>query len=160
MVRVSFEAALDHTFATEIYQNESSVSSQPESSRIAVAVRRANSYWDEAIMRGVRAGEFRVDVDPNHFHRMLRESVWLTVRFHRAVLAQDADKLRHDLIAVFLGGFTASPGIAQPAPAERPAAAPAAAAASATTDDSALSNLQRDVRELEQAVRELRLLRG
>ncbi|NKY54342.1 TetR/AcrR family transcriptional regulator [Nocardia vermiculata] len=163
MVAVSFEAAMDHPFATEIYQNESSVSSQPDSSRIAVAVRRANSYWDEAITRGVRTGEFRDDVDPNHFHRMLRESVWLTVRFNRPSLEQNADKLRHDLITVFLGGFTASPATPVPAttsvaqsavPAEHPAPA------SAATDDSALSDLQRDVRELEQAVRELRLLRG
>lgn len=162
MVAVSFEAATDHPYATELYQNESSVSAQPDGSRIATAVRRANSYWAEAIAHGVEAGEFRADVDPNHFHRMLRESVWLTVRFNRASLEQDADRLRHDLATVFLDGFAPrepTPSIpAEADSAQRPTERPALEASNAA-DGAVLSDLQRDVRELEQAVRELRLSR-
>ncbi|MEV5647304.1 TetR/AcrR family transcriptional regulator [Nocardia sp. NPDC052254] len=166
MVAVSFEAATDHPFATEIYQNESSVSAQPDGSRIAVAVRRANGYWADAIARGVAAGEFRADVNPDHFHRMLRESVWLTVRFHRASLEHDAERLRHDLVAVFLDGFGAQ-GPARPvSTAAGPARQPAPAAEHSAplspnaVDSSAFNDLQRNVRELEEAVRELRGSRG
>lgn len=162
MVAVSFESATDHPYATEIYQNESTVSSQPADSRIATAVRRANQYWADAITRGIDTGEFRTDVDPHHFHRMLRESVWLTVRFHRNSLATGADRLRHDLIAVFLDGFaTGSPAREPDASALGvPARPPAAPAIESTTGGPALIDLQRNIRELEEAVRELRLQRG
>ncbi|CAM2980546.1 TetR/AcrR family transcriptional regulator [Prescottella defluvii] len=176
MVAVSFEAAADHPFATEIYQNESALSSQPADSPISTAVRRAHDYWADAIELGVVAGEFRTDIDPRHFHRMLRESVWSTVRFNRASLEQEAERLRHDLIAVFLDGFAAggpagsASAKAAPGPvrssevAERDAAASAQAAGAAgaveAIDVSELADLQRDVRELKDAIRELRLLRG
>lgn len=179
MVAVSFEAAADHPFATEIYQNESALSSQPADSPISTAVRRAHNYWAEAIAFGVESGEFRTDIDPRHFHRMLRESVWSTVRFNRASLAQDAERLRHDLIAVFLDGFAAggpagsASAKAAPGPvrssevAERAAVASAGAAGTAAAVDavdavnvSELADLQRDVDELKEAIRELRLLRG
>ncbi|MBF6347883.1 TetR/AcrR family transcriptional regulator [Nocardia flavorosea] len=161
MVAVSFESATDHPYATEIYQNESTLSAQPADSRIATAVRRANQYWDDAITRGVDTGEFRTDVNPHHFHRMLRESVWLTVRFHRASLATDADRLRRDLIAVFLDGFAAAKPARTPAPPvpEIPAGQPAAVT-EGTASEPALIDLQRNIRELEEAVRELRLQRG
>ncbi|BCN45660.1 TetR/AcrR family transcriptional regulator [Prescottella equi] len=167
MVAVSFEAAADHPFATEIYQNESALSSQPEDSPISVAVRRAHDYWADAISRGVRSGEFRVDIDQQHFHRMLRESVWSTVRFNRASLAQDAERLRHDLIAVFLDGFAAGGPVgsasakAAPGPVRRSEIADRAAAVELPgADDSEFDDLRRDVRELKEAIRELRLLRG
>ncbi|MFD4404666.1 TetR/AcrR family transcriptional regulator [Nocardia sp. NPDC058499] len=159
MVAVSFESATDHPYATEIYQNESTLSSQPADSRIATAVRRANQYWADAIAHGIDTGEFRTDVDQHHFHRMLRESVWFTVRFHRDSLARTADRLRHDLIAVFLDGFatgSAALGPAVPTP-EIVAVQPATAK---TGGEPALIDLQRNIRELEEAVRELRLQRG
>lgn len=168
MVAVSFEAAADHPFATEIYQNESALSAQPDDTPISVAVRRAHDYWADAIARGVESGEFRADIDQRHFHRMLRESVWSTVRFNRASLAQDAERLRHDLIAVFLDGFAAG----GPAGSASAKAAPGpvrqsevrggdvASAAAPADGGSEFDELRRDVRELKEAIRELRLLRG
>lgn len=162
MVAVSFESAADHPFATEIYQNESALSSQAADSRITTAVRRANSYWADAIARGVESGEFRSDVDPHHFHRMLRESVWLTVRFHRASLEHTGEQLRHDLIAVFLDGFAATAASSRPIPAEAGQVwfSDAAGQVPLAVDDAALTDLQRDVRELKEAVRKLRSQRG
>lgn len=161
MVAVSFESATDHPYATEIYQNESTLSAQPADSRIATAVRRANQYWADAITRGIDTGEFRTDVDPHHFHRMLRESVWFTVRVHRDALATSADRLRHDLIAVFLDGFATAGPVREPtvSASEITTDQPAPPAGS-TGNEPALIDLQRNIRELEQAVRELRLQRG
>ncbi|WP_345350435.1 TetR/AcrR family transcriptional regulator [Rhodococcus olei] len=169
MVEVSFATAADHPFATEIYQNESALSSQSADTRISTAVRRANEFWAEAIARGVESDEFRGDIDPDTFNRMLRESVWSTVRFNRATLARDADRLRHDLIAVFLDGFAV--GGAPEASATRAAGAvrrPEGPGRVAAPDvesvdsvkDSDLDELRRDVRELKDAIRELRARRG
>ena len=98
---------------------------------------------------------------------MLRESVWSTVRFNRASLAQDAERLRHDLIAVFLDGFAAGGPVgsasakAAPGPVRRSEIADRAAAVELPgADDSEFDDLRRDVRELKEAIRELRLLRG
>ncbi|NKY31883.1 TetR/AcrR family transcriptional regulator [Nocardia speluncae] len=162
MIAVSFESATDHPYATEIYQNESTLSSQPADSRIATAVRRANQYWADAIARGIETGEFRTDVDPHHFHRMLRESVWFTVRFHRDSLATSADRLRHDLIGVFLDGFATGDAARKPAASTLgvPSGPPAVPAPEGPAGEPALIDLQRNIRELEEAVRELRLQRG
>ncbi|TQF69399.1 TetR/AcrR family transcriptional regulator [Rhodococcus spelaei] len=169
MVAVSFEAAADHPFATEIYQNEGALSSQPEDSAISTAVRRAHGYWAAAIEEGVESGELRGDIDPQHFHRMLRESVWSTVRFNRASLARDAERLRHDLIAVFLDGFAAAGPAGSvsakpsPGPVRQAELAERAAASSSTeggVDASEFADLRRDVRDLKAAIRELRLLQG
>lgn len=162
MVAQSFAAAADHPFATEIYQNEGWLSAQPAESRIATSVARAHDFWRSAIGLGVAEGELRDDIDPEHFHRMIRESVWSTVRLSRPTLRESAEQLRHELITVFLDGF-ASPGAARAAAGPRRPVVPvvadvgsaerAVAGADAGADD--LAELRRDLRELKDAVRAL-----
>ncbi|MDH6278881.1 TetR/AcrR family transcriptional regulator [Prescottella agglutinans] len=160
MVAVAFDAAVDHPFATEIYQNEIALGAQFGDGRIARAVRRANDYWADAIDGGVASGEFRDDLDPRQFHRMLRESVWSTVRFNRATLAADAERLRHDLIAVFLDGCATGAQVASaPIPAASPSGSGQADESGDAVDVSEIAELRRDVRELKEAIRELRALR-
>lgn len=105
MVEISFSTALDHPYATEVYQGEALLSSQSEESPITVAVRKAHSYWRAAIARGVSDGEFREDIDPEQFHRLMRESVWSTVAQYRSTLAEVSGDLQRNLILVFLDGF-------------------------------------------------------
>ncbi|WP_137726449.1 TetR/AcrR family transcriptional regulator [Prescottella subtropica] len=166
MVTVAFAAAIDHPYATEIYQNESVLSSQPEDGAITTAVRRAHGIWADTIDEGVAAGEFRPDLDARHFHRMFSDAVWSTVRVSRPTLDRDADRLRHNLIAVFLDGFaTGAPGVStMPTPAvpSVPTVPPVAVVVEPepvidrTTEDSEFDTLRRDVRDLQDAVRELR----
>ncbi|WFR73703.1 hypothetical protein P9209_08995 [Prescottella defluvii] len=123
-------------------------------------MRRANDYWADAIDGGVASGEFRDDLDPRQFHRMLRESVWSTVRFNRATLAADAERLRHDLIAVFLDGCATGARVASaPIPATSPSGSGQADESGDAVDVSEIAELRRDVRELKEAIRELRSLR-
>ena len=159
IVSISFDAALDHPYATEIYQNESVLAPQPAESRIATAVRRAHGFWADTIAQGVDSGEFRADLDPQHFHRMLREAVWSTVRLNRPTLTRDADRLRRDLIAVFLDGFAG--GGAAPAGDGRSGAtaesgAPPSTGGADDVDSSEIAVLRRDVSELKDAIRDLR----
>lgn len=159
MVAVSIDTAVDHPFATEIYLNESALGARFGDGRIEKAVRRANDYWADAIDGGVASGEFRGDLDPRQFHRMLRESVWSTVRFNRATLATDADRLRHDLIAVFLDGATGGRVRSVPTPAAPPPAPVSTDGSGDAGDVSEIAELRRDVCELKEAIRELRALR-
>ncbi|MFD4181126.1 TetR/AcrR family transcriptional regulator [Rhodococcus sp. NPDC058514] len=168
MISQSFAAASDHPFATEIYQNEGWLSAQPPESRIAVAVGRAHDFWRSAIGLGVAEGELRDDIDPEHFHRMIRESVWSTVRLCRATLRASAEQLRHELIAVFLDGFASAGGAGRLAvPRQVDADADAVTAEPAGTEPEGvggegagsggdeLADLRRDIRELKDAVRAL-----
>ncbi|WP_305092569.1 TetR/AcrR family transcriptional regulator [Prescottella sp. R16] len=157
MVTVAFAAAIDHPFATEIYQNESVLSSQPVDDTINAAVRRAHELWSATIEAGVASGEFRADLDVRHFHRMLSDAVWSTVRNSRPTLDRDSDRLRHNLITVFLDGFAVgTPGTpVAPVPARVVEPEPEI---DHSDDDSDLDGLRRDVRELQAAVRDLRRL--
>lgn len=149
MVGVSFATAIDHPYATEIYQNETQLLGQPDGERLQAAVAQAHRFWTDAIAHGVAQGEFRTDVDQDHFHRMLRESVWSTVRFNRETLRESADRLRQYTIAVFLEGFSAPP---------EQAARSCGCTGTEVGGPGAgvqLSALQRDVRELQQAMAEL-----
>ncbi|WP_024795540.1 TetR/AcrR family transcriptional regulator [Tomitella biformata] len=136
MVAASFEAAIAHPYATEIYQNEGLAALGGDVERMRTAVEVSNRHWAGAVAQGVSGGELRADVDAAQFHRMLRESVWTTVRFNRVSLPELADQLRRDTIAVFLDGFTAR--------------------ADAPDPEDPLAKLQHDVVELQRMLTELR----
>lgn len=158
MVEVSFNTALDHPYATEVYQGEAILSSQPADAPITVAVQKAHSYWRTAIARGVADGEFREDIDPEQFHRLMRESVWSTVAQYRSQLAELAPELQRNLILVFLDGFALrGDGGAAPAPAKAPAdvvdlVAPVGEVAELRSD---VDELKSVIRDLSTAIRDL-----
>ncbi|HUA94760.1 MAG TPA: hypothetical protein VMB82_04455, partial [Acidimicrobiales bacterium] len=60
--------------------------------------------WLCVIEAGVASGEFRDDVDPAVFYRLLRDAVWLSVRWWRP---DSVDRLADDAATIFLTGYTA-----------------------------------------------------
>ncbi|MCJ0907388.1 TetR/AcrR family transcriptional regulator [Rhodococcus sp. ARC_M6] len=151
MVSVSFATAVDHPYATEVYQGEAILSSQPDDAPITIAVRKAHDYWRTAIARGLADGEFRADIDPEQFHRLLRESVWSTVAQYRPQLAERADELERNLITVFLDGFAARGDGSAPAPRVPAVSAPV----DVPSEVSEVAELRSDVDELKSAIRDL-----
>ncbi|WFR72813.1 TetR/AcrR family transcriptional regulator [Prescottella defluvii] len=110
IVRVSLEVADMHPYATEIYQNEfANLSALPRYTEIAAAVESSHDAWFNVVEDGVRDGEFNSGVDIFEFQRMMRECVFMSVRWHRKTLAQDIDSLTGTLTTVFLNGFVPAP---------------------------------------------------
>lgn len=124
MVRVSFEVADRHPYATEIYQNESAnLTALPRYREIAAAVETSHDAWFNVVEDGVQDGEFSSGVDVFEFQRMMRECVFMSVRWHRGTLRKDIDSLTETLTTVFLDGFVAAPAAGTAPRTPRPVAA-------------------------------------
>lgn len=109
IVRASFESADRHPYSTEIYQNEfSNLSSLPGHIEIVNAVESAHQIWIEAIEDGIEKGEFLSNISPFDTQRMMRELVFMSVRWHRNTLHEDIDLLTQSIMTVFDQGFVSN----------------------------------------------------
>lgn len=110
IVRASFETADRHPYSTEIYQNEfANLTALPRHTEIVAAVESSHRAWMQVVEDGVRTGEFDSKIGVFEFQRMMREAVFMSVRWHRDSLAQDIDHLTDTLMTVFLEGFASGP---------------------------------------------------
>ncbi|MGF7124825.1 TetR/AcrR family transcriptional regulator [Rhodococcus sp. TAF43] len=110
IVRVSLETADAHPYATEIYQNEfANLGTLPRYTEIAAAVEASHDAWFGIVEDGVRGGEFNSGIDVFEFQRMMRECVFMSVRWHRKTLSRDIESLTTTLTTVFLNGFVPAP---------------------------------------------------
>lgn len=175
IVRASLEIADMHPYATEIYQNDfANLGSLPGYPEIADAVQASHDAWYSVVEDGVRDGEFNSGIDIFEFQRMMRECVFMSVRWHRRTLVQDIDSLTETLTTVFLDGFGPAPrgGTAPPAPttgrrraakktAARPAGPREVAGATGSTDSTASPASSDDIRAgLDSLRTELRAIRA
>lgn len=118
LIHESIRVAAQHPYATEIYQNERSLHGPDAPTEIAEAVHRAHSFWVDTAQAASESGELRPELDPAEFARMLRESVWWSVRYHREGLAAGAPSITDTLFLVFIDGaaLPAAPSPAVPQP--------------------------------------------
>jgi hypothetical protein len=64
--------------------------------------------WLGVIETGVADGSFRDDIPPRVFYRLIRDAVWLSVRWHRPGGGYPTDQLAEDVTSIFLDGFSAN----------------------------------------------------
>lgn len=163
IVRASLEVADLHPYATEIYQNDfANLSALPSYADIADAVDASHDAWYSVVEAGVRDGEFNSGIDIFEFQRMMRECVFMSVRWHRSTLGQDIDALTEMLTTVFLNGFVPPPSGASTPPPVRPRkrAAKQTAAAEPTQPEKAPDEVQ-DIRsELDSLRTEMQAIRA
>lgn len=128
LIRVSLATAEAHPHATEIYQNEPKyLRSLPRFGPVLAAGAEVQKLWLGVIVEGARSGDFRSDIDPKVFYRMIRDALWLSVRWHQPGGAYSSARLADDCAAIFLDGFAAKGASAskQPTRPARPASASA-----------------------------------
>lgn len=155
LLRSSIEVAERHPYATEIYQNELAYHGPQAPPEIAEGVRKANAFWVNTASRARESGELRPELDPEEFSRLVRESVWWSVRQHRESLAERGTSIAETLVAVFLDGAAtpASPPAGvdiNPNPPARTPNPPLAGQATSGADRQ--TDLEQRLRELEAKV--------
>jgi TetR/AcrR family transcriptional regulator, cholesterol catabolism regulator len=108
LVVTSLEVAEEQPHATAIYQNEAQyLREMPSFSEIQSAADQIQHSWLEVIAAGVADGSFRDDIPPRVFYRLIRDAVWLSVRWHRPDGPYSTGQFAEDVTSLFLHGFAA-----------------------------------------------------
>lgn len=111
LIRASLEASVDHPHATEVYQNNLSyLSTLSAAAEISERAARVQTLWLETIDAGVAAGVFRADIPAGVFYRLLRDSLWLSVRWYRPGGRFSVAQLADACTSLYLDGFLAQSG--------------------------------------------------
>ena len=105
LVLASLQLARAQPDATAIYQNELHyLREQDRFGTVLTGAADVQRTWLTVIEQGVADGSFRADIDPRIFYRLIRDAVWLSVRWHTK---SSARRLADDITTVFLHGFAA-----------------------------------------------------
>ena len=108
LVLASLQVARDQPHATAIYQNELPyLREQPRFAAIQSAAAEVQRTWLRVIEDGVADGSFRRDIAPRVFYRLVRDAVWLSVRWHHPRGSYRTEQLADDATSIFLHGFAA-----------------------------------------------------
>jgi AcrR family transcriptional regulator len=108
LVAASLEVVEAHPHATEIYQNEVGYLTQIERfGYLKNAGKEVQSTWLEVINAGVRDGVFRSDLDAKVLYRLMRDAVWLSVRWFKPTRDYPVSRFAEDCIHLFLDGIAA-----------------------------------------------------
>jgi TetR/AcrR family transcriptional regulator, cholesterol catabolism regulator len=106
LVLCSLRVASEQPYATAIYQNELHyLREQPRFAAVLTGAANVQHTWLRVIEKGVADGAFRGDIDPRVFYRLIRDAVWLSVRWQHP---DPPDRLADDIIAIFLHGFSST----------------------------------------------------
>ena len=108
LVVASLQVADAHPDATEIYQSDVNYLSQSERfgylTSTAGDVRKA---WLDVISDGVAQGLFRADLDPGIVYRLMRDAIWLSVRWFKPTTQYPVARFAEDCTSLFLDGLAA-----------------------------------------------------
>jgi AcrR family transcriptional regulator len=106
LVVASLEVAEAHPHATEIYQNDVNYLTQLERfSYLRNAGKEVQNTWLEVINAGVAQGVFRSDLDAKIVYRLMRDAVWLSVRWFKPARDYPISRLAEDCTALFFDGL-------------------------------------------------------
>ncbi len=86
MVRIGFSTLEPHRAAVTVMQNDWNYLRSLPDNRFDYLVKAEDEVermWIEQIKRGQAAGQFRGDVDPKLTYRMIRDTIWVAVRWFR-----------------------------------------------------------------------------
>jgi TetR/AcrR family transcriptional regulator, cholesterol catabolism regulator len=110
LVLTSLQVASEQPGATAIYQNELHyLREQDRFTGVLAAAASVQRTWLRVIERGVADGSLRDDIAPRVFYRLIRDAVWLSVRWHRPDSTYPTARLAEDITSIFLNGFSAKP---------------------------------------------------
>lgn len=106
LIRVSLEVIRDHPHATQIYQNDATyIRGLPSAEHTKNVAAEIQQMWLDVIERGIASGAFRSSLDAKVVYRLLRDAIWLTLRWFNPTGEFTLDHLAEECIVVFLDGI-------------------------------------------------------
>ncbi len=107
LVRVSLAVIEAHPHATEIYQNSANhLIDLPGYEAIKVMAAKVQRTWLEVLNTGVASGSFRTDIPPRVLYGLIRDALWLSVRWFKPSRQYSMQKFADDLVSTFLDGIS------------------------------------------------------
>lgn len=107
LVRVSLAVIEAHPHATEIYQNSANhLIDLPGYEAIKVMAAKVQRTWLEVLNTGVASGSFRTDIPPRVLYGLIRDALWLSVRWFKPARQYSMQKFADDLVSTFLDGIS------------------------------------------------------
>lgn len=107
LVLTSLQVASEHPDATAMYQNELHYLRENERfTDVLASAANVQRTWLQVIEMGVAEGSFRDDISPRVFYRLIRDAVWLSIRWHHPDDAYSTHALAEDITSIFTNGFT------------------------------------------------------
>jgi AcrR family transcriptional regulator len=109
IVRSTVDTLSRHRAALMMLQNDwSYFSSAPRFGYLRDALREIEQIWIEQLEKGVKAGQFRRDVDPKLTYRLLRDILWMPVRWHRPGGQWSPEQVADGFLKLMFDGIAAS----------------------------------------------------
>jgi AcrR family transcriptional regulator len=106
MVRIGFSTLEPHRAAITVMQNDWNYLRQFERFNYLVkAEEEVEQIWVAQIKAGQAAGQFRADVDPKLTYRMIRDTIWVAVRWFRPGGRLNTGGLAQHYITVLFDGL-------------------------------------------------------
>jgi AcrR family transcriptional regulator len=106
LVLVSLQTVEAHPYATEIYHNDGNYLRQFDRfGYLTTSGRYVEDTWLKVINTGIAQGAFRDDLDPMVFYRLMRDAVWLSVRWFRPTRGYPTGRLADECTSIFLDGL-------------------------------------------------------
>lgn len=106
LVTNSLENIEAHPHATEIYQNSSNYLSTIDGyAHIRTAAGKIQRAWITVLERGIESGDFRKDIPVRVLHGMIRDSLWLSVRWFKPTPSYSMKNFADDFVSVYLEGI-------------------------------------------------------
>lgn len=108
LVHESLRVAEEHPYPTAIYQNELPyLQAHAGLANVRKSASKVQRTWLQVIEAGAADGSFRKDIAPSVFYRLVRDAVWLSVRWYQPKVKYGTDQLADDITSIFLHGYGA-----------------------------------------------------
>lgn len=108
LVVTSLQTTVRHPHAAEIYQAELPYLRQADTDifrPILDASQVTQRIWIKVIKSGAEHGLFRDDIPVSTFYRLMRDAVWLSVRWYKPSPSYPIERLARDCTRIFLDGY-------------------------------------------------------
>jgi AcrR family transcriptional regulator len=106
LVRIAFGTLEPHRAAITVMQNDwNYLSSLPRFGYLTKAEDETEAIWVSQLKRGQETGLFRDDIDPKLTYRMIRDTIWVAIRWFRPGGRLNAKGLSEHYLKVMFDGI-------------------------------------------------------
>ncbi|MDA2806316.1 TetR/AcrR family transcriptional regulator [Nocardiopsis suaedae] len=118
LIQEAYRSLEPHRAAITVVQNDWNYLQQfPRFGYLAEAEGEIQDIWVGVIGDGQREGVFRHDIDPKLTYRMIRDTIWVAVRWYRPEGTLGTAELAEHFMTVLFDGISVGRRDSQPAPA-------------------------------------------